>query len=305
MESFSNSVERTEQRSIKSFVDRMTSLVSRIYEKYPNFVKMFERPGVTVRILTAFVMLQGGQLLAKDISSEHTSNDPFKLSEMVDTVAQMPLSEIADRLKLQRLTFLDNKQIAFSCIMTGNRKAANDVEDKSNSSNTSFSGDIPIDTGIVGDVGVYISTYLVQRSNSKENSKNTTTIEEYNGSSEVKVSKDFTPGEIQETKDIVKITGKGFSKKEAMINALEQLSMYCELHLSSGTVSINESKNIGKGENIGRNITSFVAENGIHFFKDLHIDKIEAGKEGGEAVYVVSVSAQIGKLQTPEANMGR
>jgi hypothetical protein len=220
---------------------------------------------------------------------------------MMDKVPNMSVAEIADSLRPLKLTLPPEKKISFSHTLESPVRGHGPRTNE-------YDGLIPTDTGTVGDIGVSVSEFLIERSNeklSKDSSgvNQTDTVEDHL-SDKVEVSKDFVAGEIKETKDgadTVQVSGRGYSnKQEAVMNAIEELSNFTGVYVGTGTVIKNESESRGTTESIIKTFTTFTTMNGVNFFKNLHIDKIEETKEGGEVVYVAYVSAERGELRTPE-----
>ena len=297
-ENISEPETKTESKNTLNVQEKITSLVAGLREKYPQFIRVFETPKTVARILVMFAMLQGGELFAKDAFTEDIKKNPFSSSEMMDKVPNMSLSEITDSLNQLKLTLPPGKKIAFSHVLKNIDLHAKRGDDQGTES---YEGSVPTDTGTVGNVGISVSTSIVERDNFQDHSKHETDTNESNLSSEVKVSEDFTPREIKEAEsEAIKISGRGSNKQDAIMDALEKLSDYSGVYVCTGSIMKDESERVGKTENIKRHLTTFTAMNGVSFFVNLHIDKIEETEEGGEIVYIAHVSAKKGELQALE-----
>ncbi len=281
MPNIGNTKNKIEDINVTKLKDRIISLVSDIKEKYPAFEKVVETPGKIVRLLTVLVALEGGQLFAQDISNKN-----IQTKNELNTI---PLTEIQTQLNSFKLPLPEGK-IKFSENYNSNGK---NLEQ-------SYEGIVPTDTGMVGDVGIFKTTRVINRyeqiksSKEEDNSHSRETIL----AEETKVLDGFKDSKIEKsTDDIIKIYGRGQTKQDAVMDAMRALNTHAGEYVSSGS-QLEESGNLR--ETIETKMTEYITMDSMNIFKNLHIDKIEEVKEGDFITFHVYVSAQKGQLKTVE-----
>jgi len=160
-------------------------------------------------------------------------------------------------------------------------------------------GAVPIDTGMVGDIGIHHTVRFIRRNKqimSFSKKDNYDSIEDI-FTKEIKVLDNFKNAKIEQvTSDTIKIHGYGHTKQDAVMDAVFGLNVYVKEYVSSGTAYNMEEVKLNKDETINECFTNYIAMDAVNMFKNLHIDKIEEVKEGGKTAYLVYVSAQKGQL---------
>jgi len=288
---------KTENNEITSLKDRIFSLVSDVKEKYPTFEKVIEMPGKIIRLMTVLVALEGGQLFAQEISKDTNTKEPFATGELMDKLNTIALSEIEYRLEPLKLP-LPKGEVKFSqTIKNDNRLEGTDYNERS------YKGTVPVDTGMVGDVGIYHTTHFIKRNNqiTGSNQKNNYDSIEDVLTGEIKVLNNFENANIEKTtSDTIRVRGHGYTKQNAIMDAMKELNMCVGEYISTGTSLNKEGLRQNEVETIETKMTYYVTIDGVNMFKNLHIDKIEEVKEGDFTAFHVYVSAQKGQLKTIE-----
>ena len=274
-----------EKQIIEQEEKNITSFITKIKEKYPSFEKVIKTPMAIARLLAVFATLQGGQIFAQDILDKNVEiKDPFTL-ENIHELNTMTLSEIESRLDSSKLPSPQGK-VKFSYTFYGKEGSS-----EKNSYEDSYEGAAPVDTGMVGDVGIYHIFRSINRYDQIDNSN-----KEKSGFSKESVISEETKVFDTDNKKIEKSTddevrkafGYGNTKQDAIQSAIGELVNSTEIRVRSGTIDLDEEQKTGEVEIIHTRMTTYVTTEGNIIFRNLHIDKIEKEGDG----YRAYVSAQ-------------
>jgi len=291
--------------------EKISKLYSFLLKKYPALEKVIKVPKATIRLLTALVILEGGQLFAQEIPvKDMEMKNLFSVDEMAK-LHTMTFTEIARHLEPLKQSLPDEKKVIFSSTFKQDDKL------EGTDYNGVFSeGSVPSDTGMVGDVAIVVNDRHIERmdteSSTKKGDKFDFDIYDRDIYSEMKFSK-FNSGEIKETENKITVVGGGSTKEEAVIEAMKWLSMWYGQNFYGGSTDILVAKDFKDNTHEFKKVhTGYASWNSISFFKNIHIDRFEEenitkvdalGKEIGKSdkiIYHVYVSAQKGIYEGKE-----
>ncbi|MCX6751197.1 MAG: hypothetical protein NT161_00280 [Candidatus Nomurabacteria bacterium] len=294
-----------EMRDGISWEEKISKLYSFLREKYPALEKIAKTSRATIRLLTALVILEGGQLFAQEIPTKNISTKDLFSTEEITNLNSMTFTEIAHRLEPLKKSLPNGKEVTFSSTFK------QDDQLEGTDYNGVFSeGSVPSDTGMVGDAAIVLNDRHIERMDSESSTKKGDEFDfdlyDRDIYSEMKFSK-FDSGEIKEIGNKITVVGGGSTKEEAVIEAMKWLSMRYGQHLYGGDTDNLVAKDSKDNTHEFKHVrTSYASWNGISFFKNIHIDKFERknltkvdalGKEIGKSdkiIYHVYVSAQKG-----------
>ena len=269
-----NGIEVTPIETIKQTREKLTSFIKNIKDKFSSLEKELPTLKGILRLLSVLVLLEGGQLLAQDESQDQNIEDLFGGKNLSD----VSISEISEKLK----TF-DETPVG---PLIYSQKMNVDEKDNFKKEHT---GKILTDTGMVGNVNVTTSQESIKKE--EQDGDKAFNYKDY-FSSKIILSADSSKEENQTEAEIKTKIAEGYTKEEAIANAIEQMVEETGVKVLdlSESKTLEETKTNVK-EKFTKSFTSITYVSGSYTLKNLHIDKIAKSKKY-KGYYEAKVSAR-------------